>query len=275
MSLKKLPRIEALSIDGATWDASSDAIGRWDAAVKGAADDTTITIYDRIGSDGWTEGVTAKRVGAALRSIGAKDVIVSINSPGGDFFEGLSIYNLLREHPHKVTVKVVGIAASAASVIAMAGDEIQVAKSGFLMVHNAWAAAIGNRHDLRAAADVMERFDASMASIYSQAAGITDSDAAKLMDAETWMTGQEAIDAGFATSLLASDEVVADQNKANAALAAKRRVDSILAKQGMPRSERRALLEQMKGTHDAAHDVTHNADAELIAAMQGAIAALK
>jgi len=275
MSLKKLPRIEALSIDGATWDAPSDAVGRWDAAVKGAADDTTITMYDRIGSDGWTEGVTAKRVSAALRSIGSKDITVSINSPGGDFFEGLSIYNLLREHPHKVTVKVVGIAASAASIIAMAGDEIQVAKSGFLMVHNAWAAAIGNRHDLRAAADVMERFDASMASIYSQAAGITDKEAAALMDAETWMTGQAALDAGFATSLLASDEVVADQNKANAALAAKRRVDSILAKQGMSRSERRALLEQMKGTHDAAHDVTQNADAAMIAAFQGAIAALK
>lgn len=275
MSLRQLPKINALSIDGLKWDAPSDAVGKWDASVMGSAGDDTITMYDMIGSDGWSEGVTAKRIGAALRSIGSRDVTVSINSPGGDFFEGLAIYNLLREHPHKVTVKVVGLAASAASVIAMAGDEIQVAKSGFLMIHNAWSVVIGNRHDLRSAAEVMDQFDASMAGLYAQAAGITDKEAAALMDAETWMTGQAALDAGFATALLSADEVVAEQDKTNSALAAKRKVDSLLAKQGMPRSERRALIEQMRGTHDAAPGATHNADAELIAGMRLAIAALK
>lgn len=275
MSLKKLPKINALSIDGVKWDAPSDAVGRWDAAVKGDASDTTITMYDMIGSDGWSEGVTAKRISAALRSIGSRDVTVSINSPGGDFFEGLAIYNLLREHPHKVTVKVVGLAASAASVIAMAGDEIQVAKSGFLMIHNAWSLVIGNRHDLRAAADVMDQFDASMAGLYASAAGITEAEATALMDAETWMTGQAALDAGFATALLEADEVTTEQDKTNSALVAKRKVDSLLAKQGMPRSERRALLDQMKGTHDAAPGATHNADAELIVGLKLAIAALQ
>lgn len=275
MSLKTLPKINALSIDGVKWDAPSDAIGKWDAAVKGASDDTTITMYDMIGSDGWSEGVTAKRIGAALRAIGSRDVTVSINSPGGDFFEGLAIYNLLREHPHKVTVKVVGLAASAASVIAMAGDEIQVAKSGFLMIHNAWSVVIGNRHDLRSAADVMDQFDASMADLYATASGMATKEAAALMDAETWLSGQAALDAGFATSLLAADEVVEEQEKTNSALAAKRKVDSLLAKQGMPRSERRALLEQMRGTHDAAPGITHNAEADLIAGMKLAIAALK
>lgn len=275
MSLKSLPKINALAIDGLKWDAPSDAMGKWDASVKGAAGDDTITMYDMIGSDGWTEGVTAKRVGAALRSIGSRDVTVSINSPGGDFFEGLAIYNLLREHPHKVTVKVVGLAASAASVIAMAGDEIQVARSGFMMIHNAWSVVVGNRHDLRSAADVMDQFDASMADLYSQAAGITVAEAAALMDAETWLSGQAALDAGFATSLLAADEVVEEQEKTNSSLIAKRRVDSLLARQGMPRSERRALIEQMRGTQDAALGVTHNADAELIAAVKLAIAALK
>jgi ATP-dependent protease ClpP protease subunit len=275
MSLRTLPTIKALSIDGVKWDAPSDAIGKWDAAVKGESSDTTITMYDMIGSDGWSEGVTAKRVSAALRSIGSRDVTVSINSPGGDFFEGLAIYNLLREHPHKVTVKVVGLAASAASVIAMAGDEIQVAKSGFLMIHNAWSVVIGNRHDLRSAADVMDQFDASMAGLYATAAGMTEKEAAALMDAETWLTGQAALDAGFATSLLSADEVTAAQDQTNSALTAKRKVDSLLAKQGMPRSERRALLEQMRGTHDAAPGITHDADAELIAGMRKAIAALQ
>lgn len=275
MSLKSLPKINALSIDGVKWDAPSDAVGKWDAAVRGASDDTTITVYDMIGSDGWSEGVTAKRISAALRAIGSRDVTVSINSPGGDFFEGLAIYNLLREHPHKVTVKVVGLAASAASIIAMAGDEIQVAKSGFVMVHNAWSVVIGNRHDLRSAAEVMDQFDASMAELYAAAAGIKTAEAAALMDAETWMGGQAAVDAGFATALLAADEVVEEQDKTNSALAAKRRVDSLLAKTGMPRSERRALLEQMKGTHDAAQGATQNADTELIAAIRQATAALQ
>ena len=278
MSIRQLPEIQAFARpEGMTWDAPAEALARWTrfAAVEND-DPADISIFDVIGEDPWSGGGwTSRKMGGVLRNIGVRDITVSINSPGGDVFEGVAIYNLLRGHKAKVNVRVMGLAASAASLIAMAGDDITMGRGTMMMVHNAWAAAIGNRHDLRAAADVMERFDASMASIYSQAAGITDSDAAKLMDAETWMTGQEAIDAGFATSLLASDEVVADQNKANAALAAKRRVDSILAKQGMPRSERRALLEQMKGTHDAAHDVTHNADAELIAAMQGAIAALK
>lgn len=275
MTLRKLPKLNALSIDGVKWDAPSDAVGKWDAAVRGSAGDDTITIYDMIGSDGWTEGVTAKRIGAALRSIGSRDVTVSVNSPGGDFFEGLAIYNLLREHPHKVTVKVVGLAASAASVIAMAGDEIQVARSGFLMIHNAWSVVVGNRHDLRGAADVMDQFDASMAELYAQASGVTVAEAAALMDAETWMTGQAALDAGFATGLLAADEVVAEQDQANAALVAKRRIDSMLAKQGMPRSERRALLEQMRGTHDAAPSTTRDAGADLVPGLLSAIATLR
>ncbi len=270
MSLRQLPKINALSIDGVKWDAPSDAVGRWDAAVKGAADSDTITMYDMIGSDGWSEGVTAKRIGSALRAIGSRDVTVLINSPGGDFFEGLAIYNLLREHPHKVTVKVVGLAASAASVIAMAGDEIQVAKSGFLMIHNAWSLVIGNRHDLRSAADVMDQFDASMADLYAAAAGIEVKEAAAMMDAETWMSGQAAVDAGFATALLPADEIIEEPDQTNASLAAKR-----LAKQGMPRSERRALLEQIKGTHDAAPGATHDAGADLVPDLLRAIAALK
>src|SRR5690606_18124282 len=91
------------------------------AAIDGS---DTITILDVIGYDWWTgEGVTAKRVSAALRAIGEKPVTVLINSPGGDFFEGVTIYNMLRAHPSKVTVQILGIAASAASVIAMAADE--------------------------------------------------------------------------------------------------------------------------------------------------------
>lgn len=261
MSLKKLPQINAKAPHGVSFDAPSDAMARWDAAVAAAnTDSATITMYDAIGEDPWSDGgVTAKKVAAALRSIGDRQVTVSINSPGGDFFEGIAIYNLLREHPYKVTVKVVGLAASAASIIAMAGDEIQVARSGFLMIHNAWAVVIGNRNDLTEAAGVMAGFDEAMADLYAQAAGITKEEAARLMDEETWLNGQEAVDAGFATALLPADEVVEESASDGRSKAAIRKVETLLAKQGMPRSERRDLLRQIKGTPSAAH-VTPSAD---------------
>ena len=214
MSLRQLPKIQAKAPLGLQWDTRSDVISKWDSSLVSAeSKDATITMYDSIGSDGWTEGVTAKRVAAALRSIGERDVTVSINSPGGDFFEGIAIYNLLREHPYNVTIKVVGLAASAASVIAMAGDNIQIAKTGFLMIHNAWVFAIGNRHDLRAAAEVLDEFDAAMAGLYSDVSGKTVSEIVALLDAESWISGESAIEMGFATSLLDSDQITADSEQ--------------------------------------------------------------
>lgn len=118
--------------------------------------DTTISILDVIDvidEDFWSgDGVTANRISAAVRSIGNRDVTVRINSPGGDMFEGIAIYNLLRSHPAKVTVEVLGWAASTASIIAMAGDDIRMGLGSFMMVHNAWGMVVGNRHDMREAA---------------------------------------------------------------------------------------------------------------------------
>lgn len=113
------------------------AFDRWNPAIKASDEnDNTIGIYDPIGYDYWDDsGVTAKRISAALRSLDGADVVVNINSPGGDVFEGLAIYNLLREYKGHVTVRVLGVAASAASFIAMAADEIQIARAGFFMIH--------------------------------------------------------------------------------------------------------------------------------------------
>lgn len=260
MSLKTLPKIKAKIPNGVKWDAPSDALNKWNTDIVSANTDAgTITIYDQIGSDGWSDGVTSKGISAALRSIGERDVVVSINSPGGDFFEGIAIYNILREHKHKVTVKVVGLAASAASIIAMAGDEIQVAKTGFVMVHNAWVFAIGNRHDLREAATVLDEFDSTMAGLYSDATGISKKEAEKLMDDETWMSGERALELGFATSLLNDSEIIEADGVSGQGNAAIKKVDVLLAKQGLPRSERRELIKQIKGTPGAAN-VTQNAD---------------
>ncbi len=262
MTIRKLPKINAFKIDGVEFDAPSDALERWNAAVRSvsaAAGDGQIEMYDIIGEDIWSGGgITAASVAEALRSAG--DVTVSINSPGGDFFEGIAIYNLLRAHPHKVTVNVVGLAASAASVIAMAGDEVNIARAGFMMIHNAWSIAVGNRHDFVSVSETLEKFDAQMAELYAARAEIDPAEAAKFMDDETWLSGENAIEHGFADGFIAADDVTndpdADEGNARAAI---RSADIALAKQGMPRSKRRSVLSKIRGTQDAAPPATPRA----------------
>lgn len=235
--------------NGLQWEVRPQALERWTPDLMAAADtvDNTISIFDPIGQDFWTgEGVTPKRIAAALRAIGPKnDVVVLINSPGGDVFDGISIYNLLRDHKGTVTVKVLGLAASAASIVAMAGDEVLIARAGFLMIHNTWVVAMGNRLDLRDIADTLEPFDAAMADIYAAFSGLEHKAVQKMMDAETWIGGAAAVEQGFADGMLPADEVTKD-TKAKADRVAAHLLDMALAKAGMPRGERRALLNEYK-----------------------------
>ncbi|MFD2298392.1 Clp protease ClpP [Paracidovorax citrulli] len=223
------------------------ALDRWNPEVRAADkdEDRTISIYDAIGYDPWTgEGVTAKRIAGALRSLGKGPVTVNLNSPGGDMFEGLAIYNLLREHEGEVNVKVLGLAASAGSVIAMAGDTVQIARSGFLMIHNAWVVAAGNRNDLREIAAWLEPFDAAMADIYSARTGLESKAVAKLLDSESWIGGTAAVEQGFADELLPSDQV--GKGHGGASASAVRRIEAGLRASGMPKSEAMRLISEFK-----------------------------
>jgi len=226
------------------------AFDRWDSSIRAAAEseeDRTIGIYDVIGEDWWTGGgFTAKRMSAALRSLGKGPVTVAINSPGGDMFEGLAMYSMLREHPGEVTVKVMGIAASAASIIAMAGDQVQVARAGFLMIHNCWLLAAGNRHELREIADHLEPFDQAMADVYAARTGEDVKAMQKLMDRESYIGGSAAVSQGFADSLLDSDEISKTDDGKNAS--AVRRMEAALRASGMPKSEAMRLISQFKSS---------------------------
>ncbi len=285
MTLKNLPAApEARPRAGMHCDISPRALERWNPALYAQDDssDNTITIYDPIGYDTWGDGVTAKRIGAALRSIGSGDVIVNINSPGGDVFEGLAIYNLLREHKGRVTVRVMGIAASAASFIAMAGDDIQIGRAAFFMIHNAWVMAMGNRNDLREIADWLEPFDQTIADIYQARTGIEIQNIKSSMDDETWIGGNEAVDLGWADNLLPSDTIQETANAHKDSKIAARKMDVAMAKAGVPRSERRALMQALKsdmpsavnhGTPGAAENEADTAEA--YAAFQQAVANLK
>ena len=265
MTIRNLPTITVLEAPaGLSFDTDEAAMARWRPEVRAVSGDgaPSIDVYDAIGENSMTGyGVTARGVSDTLRIIGNRDVVVHINSPGGDFFEGVAIYNLLRMHPHAVHVKIMGLAASAASIIAMAGDVVSIADAGFVMIHNSMALLMGNRHDMRAAADMLEPFDAAMANVYAARTGQKVSAIDAWMDSETWFYGSQAIEAGFADDVLDGGEVSATSDAGTKALAALRRIDIALAKQGMSRSERRSLIAEFStGTPCAADAVTPCAD---------------
>ena len=246
MSKKQLPAAPAgRPCARVTCETLPSALDRWDGGIKAAAtDDNSISVFDVIGQDYWGEGVTAKRIAGALRAMNGADVTVNINSPGGDMFEGLAIYNLLREYEGHVTVKVLGIAASAASIIAMAGDDIQIGRGAFLMIHNCWLYAMGNRHDFAELAQSLEPFDTAMADIYAARSGLDIAAVQKLMDAESYIGGSDAVAKGLADSLLSADAVSDGDESPAAAL---RKLDALLAKTNTPRSERRKLIKALTG----------------------------
>lgn len=251
MTIRQMPEAKTFQRpQNFQWDAPSDVLAKWAERPLAAAseEENTITIFDVIGEDFWTgAGFTAKRCAAALRSVGPNPVKVKINSPGGDMFEGIAIYNLLREHPAKVTVEVLGWAASAASVIAMAGDEIRMGLGTFMMVHCAWGMVIGNRHDMREAADLFDGFDAALVDIYQARTGLDRKAIEKLMDAETFMGPSEAVEKGFAD--VVADDLKADEgqskNQVDQRLLARRNTEAALAKAGYPRSIRSEMLAQI------------------------------
>lgn len=174
------------------------------AATAGQA--ATLSIYDEIG--GW--GVQAKDFIKELAGIDAKTLNVEINSPGGDVFAGLAMYNALRNSGKEIVVKVMGVAASAASLIAMAGDKIVMPKNTFMMVHNPWGVAVGNASEMRDTADVLDKIGQALQATYVAKTGLPEDEVAALLAVDTWLTADEALAKGFATE-------VTDDIKANAA----------------------------------------------------------
>ena len=244
MSLKPLPELCALEPlnEDATFDIRPEAIERWSPMADVSTDASTISIFDRIGESPDGQGVTAKRISAALRSIGQRDLTVQINSPGGNFFEGVAIYNLLRNHRAKVAVDVIGIAASAASIIAMAGDEIKMGHGSSLMIHNSEVVAMGNRHDFADISSRLASIDTVMAQFYANRTGIPLAEIAALMDQETYFGPGEAVERGFADGLLADSNRQLQSGAVSRERKALACVEAALAKAGYTRSQRRDTL---------------------------------
>lgn len=181
-------------------------------------DELEILIYDSIGESWFGEGVTAKDVQAKLAEAGdVKKIVLRINSPGGDVFEGAAIYSLLSQHAATVECFIDGLAASAAFTIAMSGDKIHISESAMMMCHNAWGICAGTGSEMRKMGEVLDKISGTMRDIYASHSGMTPEECQALMDAETWMTAADAIKYGFANDEIKRDPE--DDDKARALLA--------------------------------------------------------
>jgi ATP-dependent Clp protease, protease subunit len=179
-------------------------------AFTAKAADTVLTLelYDVIGADMFTEGITGKAVSEAISGVGDfSSITLRLNSPGGDLFEGVTIYNLLKSQGKPVNVVVDGLAASSASLIAMAGDTCVMSDGSCMMVHNASGIALGGAADMRKMADVLDTVTGSAADIYVARTGVDKNKVLSLMAAETWMTAAEAVAAHFATAVSESKAI--------------------------------------------------------------------
>lgn len=176
-------------------------VGHWYEIRNVSADAVDVAIYDEIGY--W--GVTASDFVREIQSVQAKSITLRINSPGGDVFDGIAILNSLRQHPATVNVVIDGLAASAASFIAMAGDNVAMAPNSMLMIHEASGMVLGNSQDMSEMAALLDKTSANIANVYAQRAGGDPETWREAMRAETWYSDQEAVDAGLADEILGSD----------------------------------------------------------------------
>lgn len=183
---------------------------KFEVVAKADTNEVDIFLYDAIVSSEaeaeWWGGVAPESFVKAVYGVDKQATInLRINSPGGSVFAARSMEQALRDHKGKVIVHIDGLAASAATFIAMAGDEIIMSKGALFMVHNAWTGMWGNANDLRKEAELLDKIDGTLADTYADKTGKSVEQVAAWMDKETWFTAAEALEAGFATSIAESE----------------------------------------------------------------------
>lgn len=171
----------------------------WYTIQAKTADTAEISIYDEIG--GW--GISAQQFAKDFKALGnnLKQINLHIHSPGGDVFDGIAIYNLLKNHPSNKTVTIDGLAASMASVIAMAGTEIIMPENAMMMIHKPWGVQGGDADDMRKYADLLDKVEDTLIPAYAAKTGKSAEELAEMLAAETWLNGKECVEHGFADKL--------------------------------------------------------------------------
>jgi ATP-dependent Clp protease protease subunit len=169
---------------------------------QGDTAEDSLYVYGTIGDFGYGEGVSAKDFAAALRESTAGKLRLRINSPGGDVFEGVAMAQAMREYKGEIVAQVDGIAASAATFLTTAAAQTLMAPGSMLMVHRAWTVVYGSTVELTKQAAVLEKIDGQIAQAYADRTGLTVEAALAWMDAETWFTEAEAVEAGLADAVI-------------------------------------------------------------------------
>lgn len=178
-------------------------------SLKAQNGNAELMIYDEIG--GW--GITAKQFARDLQALGKVGTITArIHSPGGDVFEGMAIYNMIKGHPAHKVCYIDGLAASMASVIAMAFDEIIIPENAMMMIHKPWGGTLGDADDMRKYADLLDKVEGNLVGAYQQKTGLPEDELHALLAAETWLTGREAVEKGFANTLTDPLQMAASLN---------------------------------------------------------------
>jgi len=231
--------------------------------------DTTIYLYDEIGM--W--GISANRFVQDFDKITSKTINLRINSPGGSVFDGMTIFNAIKRHPSTVNVYIDGLAASIASIIALAGDSVMIAETGFYMVHDPWSVVVGSAKDMRKEADLLEKVEGTLVNVYATRSGMDEQQIENIMADETWYTADEAKEAGFIDGIYDADD---DQeqiaalfdlsvfNKTPETLMnkkpepSKRDIEKALRDAGLSNNQAKAMVANYK-----ARDVQHDDDSDL------------
>ena len=150
---------------------------------------------EMFGEIGWE--VTASQFSAELKALNDNDIIIKLNSPGGSIFEGIALFEIIKNYKGHVTVEIMGLAASMGSVIPMAADKVIMGDMSVMMVHNPWTIAGGEAEDFRKAADTLDKLKGVLVNAYVSKTGLSEDEISAMMDAETWMTAEEALEKGF------------------------------------------------------------------------------
>ena len=208
---------------------------------KGVPESRTLFLNGEISDETWFgDEVTPKLFKSELES-GDGDITVWINSPGGDVFAAAQIYNMLMDYPHNVTVKIDGLAASAASVIAMAGTEVLMSPVAMMMIHNPATVAIGDAGEMKKAIDMVAEVKESIMNAYEIKTGLSRPRISHLMDAESWFNATKAVELGFA------DGILFDAQEPEAFLFSRMAVtNSMLSKLIPPKEEKKTPIEQLE-----------------------------
>lgn len=191
-------------MSGKLIDINKTKSNQYSMVVNKTNDTAEIVLYGYIGDNPWDDSaVSAKQFSDELKKLpeNTKNIILRINSGGGSVFDGVTIYERLKAHKAKKTVYIDGIAASIASVIALAGDEIIIGEGGMFMIHRPMSGSFGNNSEHERTIAILDKIEEQMISIYARKTGISRSEISKMLSDETWMTASEALDMGFVTSL--------------------------------------------------------------------------